>query len=87
VPTIVEAGYRDVDVAGWNGVHVPVHTPRGVIDRINREINSVLPEMNERLLAAGFEPANTTVEAFDAFVKKDVSRYTRVIRESNIRLD
>jgi tripartite-type tricarboxylate transporter receptor subunit TctC len=87
VPTMTEAGYRDVDVVGWNGVHVPALTPRAVIDRINRDINNVLPELNERLIAAGFEPTRTTVEAFDAFVKKDVSRYTKVIRESNIRLD
>lgn len=87
VPTMTEVGYRDVDVVGWNGVHVPSHTPRAVIDRINLDINKVLPELNERLIAAGFEPTRTTVEAFDAFVKKDVSRYTKVIRESNIRLD
>lgn len=89
VPTLVESGFPEIDMVGWNGVHVPARTPRAVIDKINSDINRLLqsPELKEKLLAAGFEPAQTTVEAFDAFVKKDVGRYTKVIRESNIRLD
>lgn len=89
VPTLVESGFPEIDMVGWNGVHVPAKTPRAIINKINGDINRLLqsPELNERLLAAGFEPAQTTVEAFDAFVKKDIARYHKVIRESNIKID
>lgn len=89
VPTLVESGFPEIDLVGWNGVHVPAATPRALVERINHDINRLLsePEVKERLVAAGFEPAHTTVEAFAAFVRRDYERYGRVIRESNIRLD
>ena len=89
VPTLSESGFKDMDVVGWNGIHVPKGTPRAIIDQINKTINEVLQarEMQERMTAAGFEVGATTVPEFDAYVKKDFARYTRVIREANIHVD
>jgi len=89
LPTIAESGFPEIDVVGWNGVHVPAKTPRAVVSKIHAAIAEILNsrEMRERMLAAGFEPALTTVEQFDAFVQKDVRRYAKVIRESRIRVD
>jgi tripartite-type tricarboxylate transporter receptor subunit TctC len=89
LPTIAESGYPDIDVVGWNGVHVPAQTPRAVIQKINGEIAEVLKmrDVNERMLAAGFEPAMTSVEEFAAFVKRDFRRYAKVIKEAHVRVD
>ncbi len=89
VPTLSESGFKDMDVVGWNGVHVPTGTPPAVIERINRTINDVLKtrDMQERMTAAGFEVGSTSVEEFAAFVKRDFARYGKVIREANIRVD
>jgi tripartite-type tricarboxylate transporter receptor subunit TctC len=89
VPTLSESGHKDMDVVGWNGVHVPAATPPAVIERINRSINEVLKmrDIQERMTAAGFEIGATTVPEFAAFVKRDFERYGRVIREANIRAD
>jgi tripartite-type tricarboxylate transporter receptor subunit TctC len=89
VPTIAESGFPDIDVVGWNGVHVPSKTPRDVIAKINGDIAKILklPEVRERMVAAGFEPAMTSVGEFAAFVNRDVQRYTKVIKESRIRVD
>jgi tripartite-type tricarboxylate transporter receptor subunit TctC len=89
VPTLAESGFKDMDVVGWNGVHVPTGTPPAVIERINRSINEVLKtrEMQERMAAAGFEVGATTVVEFAAFVKRDFERYGKVIREANIRAE
>jgi len=89
VPTLVESGFTEIDMVGWNGVHVPVNTPRALVQKLNTELNRLLqtPEMKQQLISAGFEPAQTSVEEFDAFVKKDIERYGRIIREANIRLD
>jgi tripartite-type tricarboxylate transporter receptor subunit TctC len=89
VPTLSESGFKDMDVVGWNGVHVPTGTPPAVIERINRSINEVLKnrDMQERMTAAGFEIGATTVPEFAAFVKRDFERYGRVIREAGIHGD
>ena len=86
IPTMKEAGYGEVDVVGWNAIHVPAKTTQAVIQKINAEVNRLIkvPEMQERMIAAGFEPAVTTVAEFDAFVKKDFNKYARVIKEANI---
>ncbi len=89
VPTLAESGFKDMDVVGWNGVHVPTGTPRAVIERINASINEVLRQrdIQERMTAAGFEIGATSVVEFDAFVKRDFTRYFKVIRDANIRPD
>ena len=89
VPTLSESGFNDMDVVGWNGVHVPRGTPPAVIERINKSINDVLKtrEMQERMVAAGFEIGSTTVAEFDAYVKRDLARYLKAVREANIHVD
>jgi tripartite-type tricarboxylate transporter receptor subunit TctC len=89
VPTLVESGFSEIDMVGWNGVHVPVNTPRPIVQKLNADLNRLLqsPELKQQLVAAGFEPAETSVEEFGAFVKKDIERYSRIIREANIRMD
>ena len=89
VPTIAEAGYPELDVLGWNAVHVPAKTSRAIIQKINSDIAKVLDmrDVKERMFAAGFEPAQASVEEFGAFVKMESRRYAKVIKESNIRVD
>lgn len=86
LPTIAELGYPGFEMIGWNGLHVPAKTPPAVIVKINAEVAKALslPEVRERMLAGGLEPAAGPVEEFDAFVKRDVARYTQVIRDSKI---
>ena len=64
-------------------------TPKAIIDRINRNINDILKtrDMQERMVAAGFEVGATSVAEFDAYVKRDFVRYFKVIRDANIRAD
>lgn len=89
VPTLSESGFKGMVVVGWNGIHVPAQTPRATINRINESINEVLAmrDIQERMTAAGFDPEKTTVPEFDKFVKDDLARYLKVIRESNVRID
>lgn len=89
VPTITEAGFPEIDIVGWNGVSVPIKTSRALVNKLNTELRSVLnqKDMQERMIAAGFDLADTTLEQFDAFIRKDVALYTRIIKESKMRLD
>ena len=89
VPTITEAGFPEIDIVGWNGVSVPIHTPHALIVRLNADIRKVLnqKDMQDRMTAAGFDLADTTPEQFDAFIKKDLKLYERIIKESKIKLN
>ena len=89
VPTITEGGFPEIDIVGWNGVSVPIKTPRALVNKLNTDIRKILgqKDMQDRMIAAGFDLADTTVEQFGAFIKKDVVLYNRIIKESKMKLD
>ena len=89
VPTITEAGFAGADFITWNGVHVRAGTPPAVVPRLNADLNRVLkmPDVQERMGALGLDPAGGTAEAFGAFVREDIARWAKVIREANIRVE
>jgi tripartite-type tricarboxylate transporter receptor subunit TctC len=89
VPTITEAGFAGADFITWNGVHVRAGAPHAVITRLNADLNRVLkvPDVQERMAALGLDPAGGTAEAFGAFVREDIARWAKVIREANIRVE
>jgi tripartite-type tricarboxylate transporter receptor subunit TctC len=89
VPTIAEAGFPEIDIVGWNGISVPVKTPRALVNRINTDIRGILAQkdLQERMIAAGFELADTTVAQFEAYVKKDVVLYHRIIQDAKVKLE
>ncbi len=89
VPTIAESGVPGYEGIGWYGLVAPVGTPQPIIDRLNREVNAALGReaFRARLLAQGTEPAPMTAEEFGRFIATDRERWTRVIREGNIRVE
>ncbi len=89
VPTITEAGYGGADFITWNGVHVRAGTPKTIVSRLNAELNRVLKlqDVQERMAALGLDAAGGTPEAFGAFVKQDIARWAKVIREANVRAE
>jgi tripartite-type tricarboxylate transporter receptor subunit TctC len=89
VPTISEAGFAGADFITWNGVHTRAGTPKAIVDRLNAELNRILkfPDVHERMLGLGLDAAGGTPEAFAAFVRQDIARWSRVIKEANVRVE
>jgi tripartite-type tricarboxylate transporter receptor subunit TctC len=89
VPTMTEAGAPGADFISWNGVHVPVRTPTAVIAKLNGELDRLLklPDVRDRMQTLGLDPVGGTSEAFAAFVKADIARWAKVIRETGVRAD
>jgi tripartite-type tricarboxylate transporter receptor subunit TctC len=87
VPTIVEAGYPDLDGDGWIGVFVPTGTPPSVTTLLYRAISRMMmdPGVKERLAALGFDPVGSTQEAFATQLKIETDKWTNVIRAANIK--
>jgi len=89
VQTITEAGFPGADFITWNGVHVPAQTPKATIAKLNAELDRLLklPEVRERMQTLGLDPVGGTPEAFAAFVKADIARWAKVIKESGTRAE
>lgn len=87
VPTVAENGLPGFEVNAWFGVFVPAGTPREIVGRLNADIVRGLaaPEVRERLLALGVEPVTSTPEQFAAFVKSEIAKWGRVVRQSGAR--
>jgi len=89
VPTIAESGLPGFDVTQWWGILAPVGTPRPIVMRVNEAFGSALksPELRARLAADGAEPAHSTPEAFQAFIKSEIEKWAPVIRASGAKVD
>jgi len=87
MPTLAEAGAPGQESDIILGVLVPVGTPRGVVDRLHREIVRIvaLPDVRERLSALGFEPIASTPEEFADRIKWEIDKWAKVIRAANIK--
>lgn len=88
VPTVGEF-YPGFEAQSWVGILAPAKTPREIVDRLNAELVKVLalPEVKERLENMGYEPVGSTPEAFGGWVRSELSKWERVIRERRITLD
>lgn len=86
LPTVAEAGLPGYAVISWFGVFAPAATPREIVARLNQELVRAMsaPDMHERLAGEGADPATNTPEAFAAFIKAEIAKWTRVIRDANI---
>ena len=86
VPTVAEAGVPGYQASSWNGIAAPAKTPKAVIDRLNREVNSALatPEVKKRLQELGVEARPGTPEALGALLVSDIAKWKAVIERAKI---
>lgn len=89
VPTLGESGFPGFETTLWHGVLAPAKVPREVVVRINREVVKVLamPDVQKLLQAEGGFVSPSTPEEFAAFLRADVDRWTKMIKQTGITLD
>ncbi len=87
VPTMREAGYPQVECDAWVGVLAPAKTPKDIVTLLHQEILRAVkvPEVEERLVSLGFEPASTNPQELAALIKSEIPRWANVIRIANIK--
>ena len=87
LPTMQEAGVPAYQSSTWYGVLAPARTPRDIIVKLQGEIARSVhsPEIAERLVAEGAEPAGSTPEEFRAFIAAEIEKWGKVIRAAGIK--
>ena len=89
VPTLIEQGITDVVVSGWFGLIVRSATPRPIITRLNADFDAAikLPEVSEKLVAAGLTPVGGSAERFTALAREETERWAKVIKSRGIKAE
>ena len=88
-PTVAETGLPGYEVNSWYGVFAPPAVPKEIIARINADIVAVLggAEVKERLAGLGAEPQPMTPDDFGKFVRDDIAKWSKVVKESGAKID
>lgn len=89
LPTINESAVPGFEYDIWYGIVAPAKTPPAIIEKISTNVQRALgdPDVVQLIVAQGAEPSPTTPQALDQFIKNDTARWTRIIKERNLKLN
>ena len=89
VPTMAEAGFAGVEGVGWNGIFVPAGTPAPIVQRLHKEIAAILQgkEMKDDSANLGYRLGGESPEEFAAFVRSEERKWSKVIKDANIKVE
>ncbi|HUQ27801.1 MAG TPA: tripartite tricarboxylate transporter substrate binding protein [Usitatibacter sp.] len=87
IPTVSESGLPGFDSWNWFGIFGPAGTPPAVVDRVNAELNRIVkdPAIRERFATLGFETTGGTPADFAAVVQSEARKWSKVIRDANVK--
>jgi tripartite-type tricarboxylate transporter receptor subunit TctC len=87
VPTVMEQGVADFEIAGWFGILAPPDTPPAIAKRLRDEVAKAvaLPEVVAKLESEGMQPLATQPEEWRAYIKSELERYAKIIRDAGIK--
>jgi tripartite-type tricarboxylate transporter receptor subunit TctC len=87
IPTVAESGVPGYEASSWFAMLAPAGTPRAIVNRLNAEAMKAIQsaEIQEKLLTQGMDPAGSTPAEIDAYLKADIAKWTRVVREAGIK--
>jgi tripartite-type tricarboxylate transporter receptor subunit TctC len=89
VPTIAEQGVPGFEAETVYGVMAPIGTPRAIQEKLNADVVKALgaPDMKKKMQEQGMVPQPTTQEEFARYLTRNISLYTKVVKESGIQVD
>ncbi|MES2561592.1 MAG: tripartite tricarboxylate transporter substrate binding protein [Pseudomonadota bacterium] len=89
IPTVSESGVPGYEASSWFALLAPVGTPRTIVTRLNADALKALQmrEVQESLTRQGMDPTGSTPAEADAYLRSEIAKWTRVVREAGIRGD
>ncbi len=87
LPTINETGVARLELESWFGYFAPARTPADVLERLRKEMATVvtLPEVTDIFRKAGGKPLALSASETRALVRGDVERWSKLVRELDIK--
>ena len=84
LPTLNEAGVSGFDMDSWAGLFAPAGTPREIVVKLNTELRKIIdnPETKAKLAALGFEAFSSSPEELDDYVKVQLEKWTKMIKDA-----
>ena len=89
LPTVAEAAYPGFEAVTWYGLFVPAGTPAAIVARLNAEVVRILraPDFRDWLVAQGADPVGSTPDELATFVKAELVKYAKIVKDSGMRPD
>jgi len=89
VPTIAEAGVPGYENTTWNAIAAPARTPRAIIERLNKELNTIvqLPDIKEAARAEGSTIVGGAPEQFRDYLKSEYAKFGKLVKEAGIKYE
>ena len=89
VPTVNEQGFSGFDDLTWTAFFVPSGTPTDLVNRINSEVTKALsaPDVRERLQQLGLDWQSNTSGEFSAFLREEVQKWAKAVKDSGAKAD
>jgi tripartite-type tricarboxylate transporter receptor subunit TctC len=90
IPTIAEAGVPGFEVDNWYGFQAPRGTPAPIVAKLHAGINQALaaPDVRERLAGVGIFPFTLpTPQAYGDYIKSEIRKYAKVVKDAGVRAD
>ena len=87
IPTVSESGVPGYEASSWFGILAPAGTPKDIVARLNADAMKAIRvrEVNDLLVRQGMDPAGSTPAEFDAYLRTEIAKWTRVVREAGIK--
>ena len=89
LPTVAESGLPGYEVSAWFGIFAPAGLPQPVAQRLNAEFVKVMrePDLKQRLASLGADPLTSSPEQFSAYLRSEIDKWAKVVKESGAKVD
>ena len=89
VPTFAEQGIPQFEAWAWQGLVVPVGTPKEIVAKLNSEYAKAVadPGVRQKLVDAGVEPVTSSPEEMSSYIKSETAKWAQVIKQGDIRVE
>lgn len=89
VPTFAESGLKGYEAYAWAGLMAPAGTPKALVDKISKDVATALntPDVKARMASVGGDVRPTTPEQYGKFFDSEMTRWAKVIKDANIKLE
>lgn len=90
LPTISESGLTGYEVIGWNGLLAPAGTPKAIVAKLNAEATRAMkqPDLVQRLSGAFYDTAAAnTPEQFAKYIREEIAKWAKLVKETGAKVD